>query len=80
MSSGEFAVIVQADMKGKGLASHLMRRLITWAAGQGIKRLVGQILADNSAMLAFIRGLGFTLHRLDDDPEVVEAVLELPIR
>src|SRR5208337_4439926 len=29
--SGEFAVIVQPDMKGRGLASHLMHRLISWA-------------------------------------------------
>lgn len=76
--SGEFAVIVQADMKGQGLASHLMRRLLGWAADQGLKRVVGQILADNAPMLAFIRHLGFTLHRMPDDPEVMEAELELP--
>ena len=29
--AGEFAVIVQPDMKGRGLASHLMQRLIDWA-------------------------------------------------
>lgn len=75
--SGEFAVIVQADMKGKGLASHLMRRLIDWARGQGLKRIVGQILADNAPMLAFIRHLGFSVHRMADDPEVMEAVLDL---
>jgi acetyltransferase len=75
--SGEFAVIVQADMKGRGLASHLMRRLIDWARGQGVKRVVGQILADNAPMLAFIRHLGFSVHRMPDDPEVMEAVLEL---
>ncbi len=75
--SGEFAVIVQADMKGRGLASHLMRRLIDWARGQGLKRAVGQILADNTPMLAFIRHLGFSVHRMPDDPEVMEAVLEL---
>ena len=75
--SGEFAVIVQADMKGRGLASHLMRRLIEWARIRGLDEVVGQILADNHPMLAFIRHLGFTVHRMPDDPEVMEATLVL---
>lgn len=75
--SGEFAVIVQADMKGRGLASHLMRRLIAWARMRGLTAVVGQILADNQPMLGFIRHLGFTVHRMVDDPEVMEATLEL---
>lgn len=73
--SGEFAVIVQADMKGKGLASHLMRRLIDWGRSRGLKEIVGQILADNHPMLAFIKRLGFEVHRMPDDPEVMEAKL-----
>jgi acetyltransferase len=75
--SGEFAVIVQADMKGRGLASHLMRRLIDWARMRGLTEVAGQILADNHPMLAFIRHLGFSLHRMVDDPEVMEAKLLL---
>jgi acetyltransferase len=75
--SGEFAVIVQADMKGRGLASHLMRRLIDWGRSRGLTEIEGQILADNHPMLAFIRHLGFSVHRMVDDPEVMEAVLAL---
>jgi acetyltransferase len=75
--SGEFAVIVQPDMKGRGLASHLIRRLIEWARMRGLKEVVGQILADNQPMLAFIRHLGFTVHRMADDPSIMEAKLLL---
>jgi acetyltransferase len=75
--TGEFAVIVQADMKGRGLASLLMRRLIAWARTRGLRAIVGQILADNAPMLAFIRRLGFEVRRMPDDPEVMEATLEL---
>jgi acetyltransferase len=75
--SGEFAVIVQADMKGRGLASHLMQRLIGWARTRGLAEVVGQILADNQPMLAFIRHQGFTVRRMADDPEVMEAKLAL---
>ena len=77
MRSGEFAVIVQADMKGRGLASLLMRRLIDWGRAQGLHEIEGQILADNQPMLAFIRHLGFTVRRMADDPEVMSATLAL---
>ena len=75
--SGEFAIIVQADMKGHGLASHLMHCLIGWARDRGLSEVTGQILSDNAPMLAFIRHLGFAVHRLPDDPEVMEARLPL---
>jgi acetyltransferase len=75
--NGEFAVIVQGDMKGKGLATHLMRRLIEWARARGLRDIVGQVLADNAPMLAFVRHLGFAVRRMPEDPEVVEARLAL---
>jgi acetyltransferase len=75
--AGEFAVIVQADTKGKGVASHLMQRLIDWARGRGLRAVVGLVLADNAPMLAFVRHLGFALHRMREEPDVVEARLSL---
>ncbi len=66
--AGEFAVIVQEDMKGRGLASHLMHRLIEWARTRGLREIEGQVLADNQPMLAFIRHLGFSVHRMANDP------------
>jgi len=69
----EFAVIVEPDMKGRGLASHLVERLIDWARGQGIAEITGQVLADNAPMLAFVHRLGFEVHRVADDDSVLEA-------
>ncbi len=74
---GEFAVIVQADMKGKGVARHLMRRLIDWARGRGLSAVAGQVLADNAPMLAFVRHLGFGVKRMPEEPDVMEARLSL---
>jgi acetyltransferase len=74
---GEFAVIVQADMKGRGLASRLMRSLIDWARAQGMRAVVGQVLADNPPMLAFVRRLGFRVRRMPEEPDVMEVRLEL---
>ncbi|HEX4171954.1 MAG TPA: GNAT family N-acetyltransferase, partial [Acetobacteraceae bacterium] len=74
---GEFAVIVQPDMKGKGIARHLMHRLIDWGRARGLGEMVGQVLADNAPMLALVRRLGFRLQRAPEEPDVVEARLSL---
>ena len=75
--SGEFAVVVQPDMKGRGLARHLMQRLIGWARARGMEAVVGQVLADNQPMLGFVRRLGFQVKRMPEEPEVMEARLTL---
>ena len=75
--SGEFAVIVQADMKGRGLARRLMQRLIDWGRAQGMAEIDGQVLANNAPMLAFVRRLGFEVHRMKGEDDVVEARLAL---
>ncbi len=73
----EFAVVVQPDMQHRGLATHLMRRLLDWAPLHGVREVVGEILADNKGMLDFSRHLGFRLDRQPGDPEIIEARLRL---
>ena len=75
--SAEFAIVVSSAWKGGGLGRHLMGRILRWGAERGVTCAVGQVLAENAPMLAFMRRLGFSLRRLPDDPEVVEASLEL---
>ena len=74
---GEFAVVVQPDMKGRGLARALMQLLIEWGRAQGLVEIAGQVLADNQPMLGFMRRLGFTIHRMPGEDDVVEATLTL---
>ncbi len=76
-SVGEFAILVQPDCKGLGLARHLMDCLLAWARRRGISRITGQVLADNYTMLGFVRHLGFTVDRLPDEPDTAEARLDL---
>jgi acetyltransferase len=76
-ASGEFAILVQPDVKGLGLASHLMERLIGWAREGGLADMTGMVLAENHAMLGFVRHLGFEIKRVPDEPEVIEAVMAL---
>lgn len=70
--TGEFAVVVDRQMKGQGLGRQLMERLFAWAQASGIATVAGQVLADNAPMLAFVKRLGFTLRRRAEDEEVVE--------
>ncbi len=75
--SGEFAVLVEPSMKGRGLARHLMQRVMDWARSQGMTSITGQVLSENAPMLAFMRRLGFTIQRMPEEPDVVEASIEL---
>ncbi len=56
----EFAVAVRSDLKGKGLGRLLMQRLIACAKARGTRQMVGDVLAENMAMLALAHELGFT--------------------
>ena len=40
-AEAEFAIVVQPDMKGTGLARTLMHRLVAWAPRQGIATVLG---------------------------------------
>ncbi len=75
---GEFAVVVEADLRGRGLATHLMQRLIEWAPRHGLRELIGEILAENQPMLELARRLGFRLLHSAADPGLVEARMRLP--
>jgi acetyltransferase len=76
----EFAVIVQHDLQGAGLATHLMRRLLAWAPLHGVHEVVGEILAENAAMIDLARHLGFRLRHLAEDQQIIEARLNLASR
>ncbi len=74
---GEFAVVVERAMKNRGLGRRLMQRLEEWGREQGMTAMVGQVLAENAPMLAFVRRLGCSLHPSPEEPDVVEARLAL---
>src|SRR5262249_44140923 len=57
----EFAVTVVDSWQGVGLASRLMRELITAARERGLRRMEGFVLAGNTSMLDLARRLDFTV-------------------
>src|SRR5688572_25606870 len=74
----EFAVIVRSDLKGRGIGGLLMGCLIAYARERGIGALVGDVLAENAAMLALARDLGFTAET--EDSGIVRVTLPLAPR
>ena len=74
----EFAVVVADDCQGQGIASRLMRVLITAATVGGLQRLEGLILKENKPMLAMVKKLGFQLsHDYNAGPSIELYVKEL---
>ena len=72
--SCEFALVVADKWQHKGIGSNLMTALMEAARQRGIKRMEGEILANNNNMLKLTENLGFSLHTNNDDPGVRDAI------
>jgi len=68
----EFAILVRSHLKGHGLGWLLMKHMIDYARGKGLKTVHGQVLDENAAMLQMCSELGF--HVADDDEPGVKWV------
>ncbi len=66
---GEYAVLVRSDLKGRGLGYLLMQMIIEYARAEDLKVIEGQVLRENTAMLAMCRELGFSLSPDPNDPD-----------
>jgi acetyltransferase len=74
---GEYAVLVRSDVKGRGLGYLLMQLIIEYARAEGLETIEGQVLRENTTMLAMCRELGFEVAADPHDPDtcVVKLVL-----
>jgi acetyltransferase len=75
--TGEYAILLRSDLKGRGLGWALMRLMIDYAKADGLKSVHGQILRENTTMLAMCAALGFEAHADPDDRDIMTAVLDL---
>lgn len=73
--TAEFAILVRTRLKGHGVGWLLMRRAIDYAKEKGRRRLYGDVLAENAAMLQMCAELGF--YEQDMGPEMRRVVLDL---
>ncbi|MBU2532706.1 MAG: bifunctional acetate--CoA ligase family protein/GNAT family N-acetyltransferase [Alphaproteobacteria bacterium] len=73
----EFGIIVRSDLKGQGIGWRLMQQMIRYARHEGIGKLYGAILRENTTMLKMCDELGFTRSTAASDPLMVE--VEFPV-
>jgi len=68
--TGEYAIMVRSDLKGIGLGWALMQIMIDYARWQGLKRIDGQVLRENTTMLSMCRQLGFSITSDPDEASI----------
>jgi acetyltransferase len=73
----EYAILVRSDLKGRGLGWLLMQMIIEYARADGIHRIEGQVLRENTTMLAMCAELGFRAAPDPDDAGIRDVSLDL---
>jgi len=68
--SAEFAIAIRSNEKGRHLGAMLMNKIVQYCQAHGTRNLVGEILRENTRMLALAREIGFTQHTTAD-PSVI---------
>lgn len=75
--TGEYAILVRSDLKGRGLGWMLMQTLLDYARSEGVATIEGQVLSENTTMVAMCRELGFSVRTEREDPSICVVRLEL---
>lgn len=55
----EIAIVVRSDLRGKGLGSVLLKKLIDYCHERGTREIVGRVLPENKRMLSLAEKYGF---------------------
>jgi acetyltransferase len=75
--TGEYAILLRSDLKGRGLGWLLMQQIIEYARAEGLKTIEGQVLSENTTMLAMCRELGFAISSDPQEPDTCRVKLPL---
>ena len=75
--TGEYAILLRSDLKGRGLGWCLMQMIIEYARAEGLKNIFGQILHENAVMLKMCRELGFEIKTDAEDRGLCDVTLVL---
>jgi acetyltransferase len=73
--TAEFAILVRSQLKGHGVGWLLMQRVIDYAKEKHLRRVYGDVLAENTSMLQMTAELGF--HEEDIGSGLRRVVLDL---
>jgi acetyltransferase len=76
VDEGEFAIVLSDKFQRQGLGTRLLQLLVQVGKQEGLKKIFGEILPDNSGMLRVAKKVGFTA-RFDQFAEVMHAEINL---
>jgi acetyltransferase len=69
----EFALTVRSDLKGRGIGTLMLGRMLDYARDRGIGEVFGDILAENTPMIALCRDVHFSLYPLPESGGIIRA-------
>ena len=75
--SGEYAILLRSDFKGRGLGWALMQSIIEYAKSEGLKIISGDVLRENTIMLEMCRDLGFEVKSDPEEHDICNVKLRL---
>jgi acetyltransferase len=75
--SGEYAILLRSDLKGRGLGWALMQLIIEYAKSEGLKTISGDVLQENTVMLEMCRNLGFEVKTDPVEHDICDVKLTL---
>jgi acetyl coenzyme A synthetase (ADP forming)-like protein len=61
--TAEVALAVADAYQGRGIGTRLVEQLAARAAARGVERFIGEVMADNAAMIKVFEGVGFEVAR-----------------
>jgi acetyltransferase len=68
--SCEFAIVVADEWQTRGVGARLLTLLIEAAKARGFKKMEGEVLAENGAMLSLVKRVGFSVRTLPEEPAI----------
>ncbi|MGC9423403.1 bifunctional acetate--CoA ligase family protein/GNAT family N-acetyltransferase [Vibrio sp.] len=68
-SDAEFAILIRSDLKGKGLGTVLMKKIIDYCKGKKTLQLSGMTMPSNRGMLTLAQKMGFSIDIHFEDGE-----------
>ena len=75
-TDAEYAILVADAFQRQGLGTEMLRRLVEIAKQEGVERIFGNVLYDNTDMLRVTERLGFHVQGMPKDG-VMRVMLEL---